>query len=318
VLRGATATTPTPAADSIDCHLLVVAGTDMYDGAHLERYQCLVSKSHGNEDQDGIDEYDMPSLVEVELPEVFVSEHRRILANTPVLRINGGVYDDSGVLVVPEKHKGRLGVVVTDKISPHRRLAVMTGVKKLLAVRVVTTSGQEPSESFDDLRGRIMGAGPRPEMHTVCSQMKACTMGALDIQPANSDDGTGIVDGVVQVTVNLRIDDTCNILGACQEEIRRQTERHMEQQLQYFDFVMFCVPDGGAFGLDGRESWAAFAYLGNNVSSLQLLAMVKLSLPGTPFLYMHAFSHKSFPSHSILSDSILSTRLVWSFDDQYA
>jgi hypothetical protein len=269
VLRGATATTPTPAADSIDCHLHIVAGTDMYDGAHLEKYQCLVSKSHENESQDDIDGYEMLSLVEVELPETFVSEHRRILAHTPVLRITGGVYDNSGVLVAPEKHKGRRGVVVTDKVSPHRRLAVMTGVKKVLAVRVVTTLGQEPSESFDELRGRIMGAGPRPEMHTVCSQMKACSMDALDIQPADSNDGTGIIDGVVQVTVNLRIDNSCNILGACQEEIRRQTEMQMEQRLQHFDFIMFCVPDGSTFGLTGSDSWAAFAYLGNNVSSLQ-------------------------------------------------
>jgi hypothetical protein len=43
-------------------------------------------------------------------------------------------------------------------------------------------------------------------------------------------------------------------LGACQEEIRRQTEMQMEQQLQYFDFIMFCA-DGSTFGLNGSESW---------------------------------------------------------------
>jgi hypothetical protein len=151
-------------------------------------------------------------------------------------------------------------------------------------------------------------------MHTVCSQMKACSMDALDIRPADSNDGTGIIDGVVQVTVNLRFDNTCNILGTCQEEIRRQTEMQMEQRLQYFDFIMFCVPDGSTFGLNGSEFWAAFAYLGNNVSSLQLL-----DSSGHPILvYAHAYSHKSSLSHSFLSDSILSPRLVWSFDYQYA
>jgi hypothetical protein len=66
--------------------------------------------------------------VEVELPETFRSEHRRILADTPVLRITGGVYDDSGVPVVPEK-EGRSGVVVTGHF---RRTVVtaMTGVKR--------------------------------------------------------------------------------------------------------------------------------------------------------------------------------------------
>lgn len=309
MLRGTAVTTPTSASDSIDCHLLVVAGTDIHHGAHLERYQCLVNKTHGNETQDGVDHYEMPSLVEVELPDMFVSEHRRILANTPVLRITGGVYDDSGILVVPEKHKGRLGVVVTDKISPHRRLAVMTGVKKVLAVRVVTTSGQEPSETFDELRGRIMGMGPRPEMHTVCSQMKACSMDSLHIQPADRNDGSGIIDGVVQVTMNLRIDNTCNILGVCQEEIRHQTEMQMEQQLQYFDFVMFCVPDGSTFGTSGNDSWAAFAYLGSNVSRGD----------GEMFFSCTCTrSHTINRSHSLLSDSILSTRIVWNFDYQYA
>jgi hypothetical protein len=36
----------------------------------------------------------------------------------------------------------------------------------------------------------------------------------------------------------MRID-SMQYLGACQEEIRRQTEMQMEQQLQYFDFIMF-------------------------------------------------------------------------------
>jgi hypothetical protein len=44
-------------------------------------------------------------------------------------------------------------------------------------------------------------------------------MGALDIRPSN--DGTGIIDGV-QVTVNAHR--YTQYLGACQEEIRRQTE----------------------------------------------------------------------------------------------
>jgi hypothetical protein len=271
VLRGTatTATNPTPTTTSIDidCHLLAVAGTDIYYNVRLESYQCLVHQSH----QDGIDEHEVQSLVEVQLPEGFVSEHRNILANSPVLRITGGVYDENGVLVVPEKHNGQPGVVVSDKISRHRRLGVMTGVKKVLAVRVLTTSGQEPRESFDELRGRIMGKGPRPEMHTVCTQIEACSMDTIDMQPADSSDGIGIIDGVVEVTLNLNIDNTCNILGACQEEIRRQTEMQMEQQLQHFDFVMFCVPDGSTFY--GQDSWAAFAYRGNNVSGLQLLLL---------------------------------------------
>jgi hypothetical protein len=67
--------------------------------------------------------------VEVELPETFRSEHRRILADNPVLRITGGVYDDSGVPVVPEK-EGRLGVVVTGHYSARTVVTAMTGVKR--------------------------------------------------------------------------------------------------------------------------------------------------------------------------------------------
>jgi hypothetical protein len=267
VLRGSAANNTAADTDSIYCHLLVVTGADVHHQVPLESYQCLVYKPHEHGNQDGIDELKSVQ-VQVHLPESFVSEHRRFLSgiNIPVLRITGGVYDDNGVLVVPEKINGESAVVITNKVSPHRRLLAMTGAKKVLSVRVVTNSGQEPQESFDDLRGRIMGTGPFPQVHTLRTQMKKCTFGAVDIQPADGNDGTGIRDGVVQVTVNVRIDETCNILGACQEDIRRQTENQIQQPLQNFDFAMFCLPDGAAFGPGGVDTWAAFAYRGGNVS----------------------------------------------------
>jgi hypothetical protein len=126
VLLGTTVTTPTPGADSIDCHLPVVAGTEYLRCSSREipvpREQVPRKRS-----QDGSDETEMPSLRKW-------SCQKRSCRNTvasrryPVLRITGGVFDDSGV-PVPEK-LGTTRGVVEHEISPHRRHNVMTGVKR--------------------------------------------------------------------------------------------------------------------------------------------------------------------------------------------
>jgi hypothetical protein len=149
-------------------------------------------------------------------------------------------------------------------------------------------------------------------MHTVCTQMKALLNGRHSSTDRN--DGTGIIDGVVQ-RPTLRIDNT-QYLGACQEEIRRQTEMQTEQQLQYFDFIMFCVSDGSTFGLNGSESCFT-AYLGNNVSSSNFWNG-KMVSSGTTLILVHAPSHTKPPCRTLFFQIQFITAACAGFDYEYA
>lgn len=252
----------------VDCRLLAVAGwDDAYPNDTLESFHChTIGFPASNETSTN-----SPTItLAVNLPADFVDSHRTLLSSgTAVLRFKDAVIRHEKVLTVANSSSI---TVLGDSDRQHgisRRLTAYTGVKKALSVRIVTTSGQEPVDTLDILRGRVMGRGPEAVPNTFRSQFYQCSMGALDIQPATAQDGRGIVDGVVQVTVPVSIDASCNILGTCQEEIIRRTEMALNQKLQHFDYVLFCLPTGAAFGESGRTTWAAFAYRSGNTQFYQ-------------------------------------------------
>jgi hypothetical protein len=100
-----------PGADSIDCHLPVVAGTDILRWCSSR--EIPVPREQVPRKKRAKMVATRPRCRHWKWSCHVVLEHRRILANTPVLRITGGVYDDSGVPVVPEKLMRDDRVVVT-------------------------------------------------------------------------------------------------------------------------------------------------------------------------------------------------------------
>jgi hypothetical protein len=280
--------------DAIDCQLFVADGRDNVNDIGLFSFLCVIETEKGLK------------TVEIDLPTDFVDKHQERLWNTPVLRILGGVVHTDALLLSDDAE-----IVIIANKSAHRRLAPTSGQPNALSVRIVTSGGEEPKDSFDVLRGQVMGYGPLAQTHTFRSQYENCSFGAQQIQAATSEDGNGIVDGVVEVQVDFNIGDgTCNILGTCQDDIIAQTEAVLGVPLSHFDFVMFCVPDGGTFGANGAATWAAFAYGGSNVSFCETTAVCICS-----YFRSNPISHVC---SSCNTDSILSARSLRHHDDQHA
>jgi hypothetical protein len=141
------------------------------------------------------------------------------------------------------------------------------GTTKALAVRLVTAGGNEPTKSLEELRGRVMGFGPLKEIHTFRTQYELCSFGQQKIGVASSPaDGSGILDGVVQVTFPYEMDKCDVIQGTCQGDIVTSIAQSLGiPNLEAFNFVMICMPSGSTFR--GGKIWSAFAYYSRNVSS---------------------------------------------------
>jgi hypothetical protein len=243
--------------DAIFCHLFVASGLEAEERGDetLIKYQCLFDD---NEDESR-------RRHEIDLPQSFLKEHKRIIMQNPVLRIPGGVVTKQAVLV-PENSD----ITVHAETSPRRRLAPKSGTPKALTVRVIANGNAQPQESKAELQGRVVGVGPDAQTDTVFTQYKKCSFGTQDIQPATA--GNGVQSGVVDVNAPIDIA-SCNILGDCQDQIIAATERQLgiakgslDSSKPPYDFVMFCMPDGTMFGEGGKTTWAAFAYTGDRTA----------------------------------------------------
>jgi hypothetical protein len=136
---------------------------------------------------------------EIDLPQSFLKEHKRLIMPNPVLRIPGCVVTKQSVHV-PEN----ADITVNAENSPRRRLAPKSGTTKALTVRITANGTAQPQETKSELQGRVFGVGPDAEAGTVFTQYKKCSFGAQDIQPATA--GIGVQSGVVDIA-------SCDILG---------------------------------------------------------------------------------------------------------
>jgi hypothetical protein len=150
-----------------------------------------------------------------------------------------------------------------------RQLAIVSGTKKVLAVRVIhdgttdTSSlvSMEPSYTkevlADDVFGSMIGGSDAVNLH---SQMLACSHGKLDFQPAgartsgNSARVTEIVNGVVEVTVSTTCKTDCWNNMYNDVNIALSSAFGISASKIADDHIMHCLPNG-AMGL-----WIAYAY----------------------------------------------------------
>jgi len=258
----ATATVATPTSQlrgadhdqALFCHLFVASAAVIDEAERVSKYQCMFD----NDDNNGI-------MHEIDLPVDFLKDHESLILGTPILKIPGGQMLDNGAVHVPDFST----VTIHAKTSPRRRLAPRSGTPNVLAV-YVTAPGETPRDSASDMRGRIFQKGPQYEDNTVITQYDKCSFGKQKIQETSN--GSNIVDGVVEVSVPFSIGGStpCNILGDCKARIEDATARRLgKTNLDEYDFLMFCVPDGSMFGAGGKTTWAAFGYTGSQSAWFQ-------------------------------------------------
>ena len=122
-----------------------------------------------------------------------------------------------------------------------RRLAVATGTKTVLAVRVIAsdslTSSSEVTIS-DEIFGTVN------DLVNMKSQYEACSNGQLIFQPftGTTSSGTTVLDGVTTVKIDM------NVNGVEDSSVRVAVLDAANNQLgnlqDHFDYVMLCLPPG--------------------------------------------------------------------------
>lgn len=208
------------------------------------------------------------------LPESFVRDSKRYIGDSPVLRISEATIERDSVTFPVGAN-----ITLQSKRLPNRRLATVPsrGTSSVVAARIVTEGGEQPSNTLNELRGQVFGVGRDAERQTVLTQYEQCSFGAKKLEAATV--GTGVVDGVVQVQVNLPIAG-CNMLGECQDIVREAIASTLDESLEAYGMVMVCVPTGSTFGNNPDRFWSAFAYTSNDVSVGWLWLLGRVLLGG--------------------------------------
>ena len=156
------------------------------------------------------------------------------------------------------------------EVNRHRHLAIVTGTKPVLAVKVIHTGlgpGGGPSLGTttnnatviaDSIFGAAVGG---PDLVNMNSQFKACSHGKLNMIPAanrasSNSAVTNIVKGVVEVTVNTDCTTTpCN--GQMRKDVNNALSAAFGSAIlggSTANHVMHCLPPNAWSGL-------AYAYV---------------------------------------------------------
>ena len=188
----------------------------------------------------------------------------------------------------------------------HRQLAVVEGVKTVLAVRVIhdgiaaasalTAYNGEYGPNYsketlaDDVFGTAVGGGDTVNLH---SQYKACSHGKLDFQPATSRTSanakvTDIVDGVVEVTVSTVCSSTCD--GNMRNDVNNALGSAFGTSASNIaDHVMHCLPQGAMGGIAYGKSFILYfsnyihwLYFSNYIHCFLYLSLYQLLELGLP------------------------------------
>lgn len=251
--------------DCFTCHIVLLEALVEEDSSGEERdpsYSCITKISHN--------EGGRRETYDITLTESILKEYgEEIEEGLAHICIPGGyISEDSSSVVIPNERRLRR---VESTGSNQRRLQqdALVGTKKLLAVRVVSASGEEPAETLAEIRGAIFGAATfgvdasneYAQTVTAVSQFKDVSAGALKLQAAT---GTGIVVGVVQVVVDHVV--AGGAVNAVTKAITAATEDLLGGSLdEIADHVIFCLPNDSI--LQGTTDWTAFTYLYEPVSA---------------------------------------------------
>ena len=262
----------------MDCHLVRIEVN--FEGerpASDDSFTCIV-------DGDGFREsYDLI------LPEDFVFENDNLIeSGLAYVRIEGVTIDEevNTMKLYPES--------VVEFVDSHRRLkgdSMRLGIKRLVAIRVVTTKGEEPEETADDIRGTIFGTGPTPEVNNVVTQYSAVSNGLLRYRPVHDGD---IVDGVGEVEVDMKIRGR-QVGSNFQDKIKKAAAKKFGPLEDLADQVIFCLPNGSY--LLGSNEWTGFTFLYEGYSFYQRSRCTRMSTT------MHELGHTIGFKHSGKDDS---------------
>jgi hypothetical protein len=168
-----------------------------------------------------------------------------------------------------------------------------TKTKRLLAIRVSSSSGEVPEESIASIQASIFGYGTNPDNislsdATVIAQYTAISHGQLQFVPVTKEsilDDTAIqteltIDsGVLDMMINNVTFDgqaITNLTEIILEQTKNQFGSGLLSLLDIADHIIFCLPTGSLFNND--PNWTAYTYLNEPYSYYQLSRCTRLSV----------------------------------------
>jgi hypothetical protein len=144
-------------------------------------------------------------------------------------------------------------ITYEDYVPDHgRRLAVTTGTKNMLAIRVVAAD-TSTTASEDEISDSWFGTYDDPV--NLKSQYSACSYGALTCNAASKTTSTGVAvsNGVYEVTIGNTVSGEAD--GVIRDAVVAAGNSALGNMQNQFDHVMLCLPPGTSGG------WIGYAYI---------------------------------------------------------
>jgi hypothetical protein len=215
-------------------------------------------------------------MYSLDLPEDFINEHRLALeSGETYIIIPGGEYesrrgqqrgfvqqkaDDAvymppgtpiSILTSPEDHPVGLFRRTKRVIDPY-------GVRfrKVLVLRV-STSDATPKLSQPELTDNFFA----DDSLTLRSQYNACSFGKMIFEPAEDDEKTGIIGGVLEIKLDMKAVNTTRRTLTNAATLAAQLALNVVSLEGNYDNVIYCHPPGTL------ENWEGFSYMNYFVSA---------------------------------------------------
>jgi hypothetical protein len=227
----------------------------------------------------------------IDIPADFIVAHEDVLATGAAsVCISAGSIDPENYSVYVAD--GAELTIVEDRRKLNTRK--MSGTRSVLAVQLTTSYMSDSFRQMEDsgvstsqIEGSIFGTGPDSPGHSLVSQYKECSFGALNLEPAR---GPNIVDGVVEVQLNRPVAGG-EILGSLQDDIIEAIEKRVGS-VDLYDHLIICIPDNAL--MNSRPKWTAFTYFSSHWSIFQrgrckALSVVAHELGAYEFLSWNRF-----------------------------
>lgn len=246
-------------------------GTDDCIRCHIKRIQADEIEATYTCIADG-DGYRVP--LDLELPEDLLVEHSdAIETGTAEFCVPRAYQRDAKKLVVPPK-SGLEPLSARHLQDSQTHTELLSGTKRLLAVRLVTTAGEEPEESASEIQAALFGTGPflyTPEA-SVVHQYAAISHSQFHLVPAEGD---LIEGGVVEVVLDQRVEGS-RVQVDLVSAILEATQETLGPLDLVADRFVFCLPNNSL--LQDKDTWTAFTYLFEPYSYYQQSRCTKLSV----------------------------------------
>jgi len=160
-------------------------------------------------------------------------------------------FDESGLLLPPG-----LDIAASVRKNPNndrRNLAVVTGTKPILVVKVTDSAGLARSETPAAIGENVFGSAT--DLVNLKSQMAACSMDTLNIVPGSDPNGSQSAPGVVEVNIDVTLEGNsrATIRNAVTAAVQNKIGETLPGRYQQVMYVLQgCYVDCG---------WAAYAYI---------------------------------------------------------